>query len=385
MCASVEIDPAGLDDAALAELVVSLQAEADRLEAARLQVFGEWDARAGWAIDGAPGGAGWLAARGSLARGTASALLRDARKLRTMDLTAAALAEGRLAPAKARLLAQAVTPRTREAFVGDQQVLLDSLVPLTVDQAADALRFWERNVDQDGPDPDDRDTNAVWLSKSFAGRFQMKADLDCEAGTELYNQLSARVEEIRRERRAEGVDLTGAGPGLRAEALMDLLRRSTAAPDTAPAARPLLWVFSSAETLSSGKGTAEVAGGGTIPAGTAQRLACDCDWAEIRVEGGHINLGRTRRRASPTQRRLLWLRDDGCAFPGCGRPPGWCEAHHLVFWDHGGPTDLDNLCLLCSHHHHLCHEGRWRAAREEGQLVFRRPDGSRLEPPLVAA
>jgi hypothetical protein len=142
---------------------------------------------------------------------------------------------------------------------------------------------------------------------------------------------------------------------------------------------------SRSEPLRTGKGTAEVAGGGTISARTAQRLACDCDWAQIRVEGGQINLGRTRRRVSPTQRRLLWLRDDGCVFPGCDRPPGWCEAHHLVFWDHGGPTDMDNLCLLCSYHHHLCHEGRWRAQREEGRLVFRRPDGTRLEPPLVAA
>ena len=196
MCESWEVDPAGLDDGALAELVLTLQAEADRLEAARLKVFGEWDTRAVWALDGACNGAGWLAARGSLARGSVNTLLRDARKLRTMDLTAGALAEGRLAPAKARLLARAVTPRTREAFVRDEQALLDSLAPLTVDQAADALRFWARSVDTDGPDPDDRDTNAVWLSQSFRGRWQMKADLDCEWGTVLYNLLSDGVEEL---------------------------------------------------------------------------------------------------------------------------------------------------------------------------------------------
>ena len=101
---------------------------------------------------------------------------------------------------------------------------------------------------------------------------------------------------------------------------------------------------------------------------------------------GQINLGRTQRSAGATQRRLLWLRDGGCRFPGCDRPPGWCQAHHIWWWELGGPTDLDNLCLLCSHHHHLCHEGGFRVTRpDDGELVFRRPDGSLLASPLVTA
>jgi len=120
---------------------------------------------------------------------------------------------------------------------------------------------------------------------------------------------------------------------------------------------------------------------------TAQRLACDCDIAKLLMDptGNEINLDRAQRRVSSTQRRLLWLRDGGCMFPGCGRPPGWCEAHHIVFWESGGLTNLDNLCLLCSRHHHLCHEGGFRLERVGGELVFHRPDGSRLDPPLIAA
>ena len=101
---------------------------------------------------------------------------------------------------------------------------------------------------------------------------------------------------------------------------------------------------------------------------------------------GKINLGRAQRRANPTQRRLLWLRDRHCTFPGCDRPPGWCEAHHIRFWEHGGPTDLDNLCLLCSHHHHLCHEGGYKIQRHpNGHLAFHRPNGTPLHPPAIAA
>jgi hypothetical protein len=53
--------------------------------------------------------------------------------------------------------------------------------------------------------------------------------------------------------------------------------------------------------------------------------------------------------------------------------------------EHGGATYLANLVLLCSYHHHLCHEGGWRLTRDhDGRLVFCRPDGIRIEPPLIA-
>ena len=141
------------------------------------------------------------------------------------------------------------------------------------------------------------------------------------------------------------------------------------------------------EHLRTGSGACELAGGGAISAALAQRLACDADVQQVVIDAdGMINLGRTQRSAGATQRRLLWLRDGGCRFPGCDRPPGWCQAHHIWWWELGGPTDLENLCLLCSHHHHRCHEGGFRVVRsDDGELVFRRPDGSLLESPLATA
>jgi hypothetical protein len=387
MCEHLEIDPAALDDDALRALVVDLQGEADRVEALRLKVLGEWDARAVWATDGACNGASWLAAQGNVARSQASGFLHDARRLRTMVGTTTALAEGALAPAKARLLSRAINERTREAFARDEQVLIDTLSGLSVDEAAEVVRFWQKGADQDGPDPRDREANAAWLSQTLNGRWQLKTDLDLESGTILNNALSAHVERIRRERRARGEDLTGMGPQLRAEALIDLVLRSTAADDAAPAARPLVWVIAGEEQLRTGTGVCELAGGGAISALTAQRLACDCDIARVLVDpkDNRFDLSRAQRRASGTQRRLLWIRDGGCTFPGCERPPGWCEAHHIQFWEDGGPTDLANLALLCARHHHLCHEGGFRLVRVDGELVFYRPDGTELQAPPIAA
>jgi len=68
--------------------------------------------------------------------------------------------------------------------------------------------------------------------------------------------------------------------------------------------------------------------------------------------GAVLDLGRTRRIASPSQTLALYARDAGCSFPGCDRAPEWCERHHLIPWIEGGETNLNNLTLLCRYHHH---------------------------------
>ena len=122
---------------------------------------------------------------------------------------------------------------------------------------------------------------------------------------------------------------------------------------------------------------------GPVSAATARRIACDCELTRIGIDeaGVPLNLGRSSRLVSPAQRRALIARDHGCAFPGCGRPPGWTQAHHIRHWINGGTTDLANLVLLCAHHYRIttgpsAARGRKRLARWWG---LRGPDlhGSR--------
>ncbi len=70
-------------------------------------------------------------------------------------------------------------------------------------------------------------------------------------------------------------------------------------------------------------------------------------------------MGRRSRTVPPGLRTALAHRDGGCAFPGCGRPPDWCDAHHVRHWRDGGSTSRDNLALLCGQHHQAVHEGGW--------------------------
>ncbi|MBK6312672.1 MAG: HNH endonuclease [Candidatus Microthrix sp.] len=74
-------------------------------------------------------------------------------------------------------------------------------------------------------------------------------------------------------------------------------------------------------------------------------------------------MGRTLRYANRHQRRALLARDGGCIFPGCDRPASWCDAHHVDEWDNNGPTDINNLGLLCRHHHRVTHRPGWTMTR----------------------
>jgi hypothetical protein len=108
----------------------------------------------------------------------------------------------------------------------------------------------------------------------------------------------------------------------------------------------------------------------TSPA--AERLGCDAAVARLVFgpDGVPLDLGRSQRLFSPAQRRALAIRDGGCRFPGCTRPPRFTDAHHVVPWSQGGASDLDNALLLCRHHHRLVHEGGWRIASPAGSGVI---------------
>jgi hypothetical protein len=95
---------------------------------------------------------------------------------------------------------------------------------------------------------------------------------------------------------------------------------------------------------------------------TARELACDGGLRRIIVDAAGEPLweGRRERYFTPAQRRALAVRDGGCVWPRCTAPPSWCHAHHVLEWENGGPTDVDNGVLLCSFHHHLLHAGEFR-------------------------
>jgi hypothetical protein len=100
---------------------------------------------------------------------------------------------------------------------------------------------------------------------------------------------------------------------------------------------------------------------GPLSRNTSRQLACDCVLTAIVMDenGNPLNLARTARTVTAKQRKALTARDHGCAFPGCGKPAAWTEGHHIWHWGDGGPTDMNNLVLLCGFHHRLMHHSDW--------------------------
>ncbi|HVU92930.1 MAG TPA: HNH endonuclease signature motif containing protein, partial [Jatrophihabitans sp.] len=111
-----------------------------------------------------------------------------------------------------------------------------------------------------------------------------------------------------------------------------------------------------------------LASGQSISASALLHLVCDAQIVPVIFSdtGGILAYGRERRLASVGQRLALAARDGGCSFPGCDRPPAWTEAHHVREWITGGPTNLDNMTLLCGHHHRSFEKAGWHVHIQDG-------------------
>jgi len=97
----------------------------------------------------------------------------------------------------------------------------------------------------------------------------------------------------------------------------------------------------------------EITGQGPIPVTMARDLANDSLLSVLFHRAGDIraisHLGRT---INAKLRTALVYRDRCCVVPHCGVSSG-LEIDHIHDVHLGGPTELDNLALLCHHHHFL--------------------------------
>jgi hypothetical protein len=153
------------------------------------------------------------------------------------------------------------------------------------------------------------------------------------------------------------------------DSFVELIRiGATAAPDIVGAQRPAVRVLVTDHDLHRRTGHGRI-DGQTAPISitTVERQVCDRGTVPIHFDsdGQILNIGREQRLFTTRQRIGLAVRDGGCRFPGCDRPPSWCEAHHINEWakDHGR-TDIADGILLCRHHHLLLHDNHWQVTRE---------------------
>jgi hypothetical protein len=165
-----------------------------------------------------------------------------------------------------------------------------------------------------------------------------------------------------------------------ADGLVDLC--ATTGDESLPSVQ--VTVFADLESLTEDPGTtgvAELAAGPVIASETARRLSCDGMVECVITDHGRVlGIGRRSRLIPAWLRRQLFFRDGGCRFPGCPERH-FVHGHHRKHRADLGPTDLENLILLCGYHHRFVHEHGWRIEIDpEGRPVFIRPDGTVYPP-----
>ena len=414
----VGADPSALPDAALGERIADLEELVRRAQAAQAAAIRLFDARDGADGDGAASTASWLRDRLNAADRDARRAVGLARSLDRFPLLTAALHAGETTTAHARTLAAQTRHLDRGTVAGGEAFLVDLARRLDPVRFATAVRCWVAVV---APAEFERDTqrryDSRWLSVSatYGGMTSIAGMLDPEGGALVRDALAALVASNARDdvrsrdqQRADAlVDLVelarshqllpvsgGHRPEILVHVSADQLRAAgtgaTAGPDAGPA------VGASVATATAGIGAAAGAAARAGAAGTgppvlgdgsplvpaaAERLACDATFRRLVLDARDVPvaLGRATRLVPPALRKQLALRDGGCRYPGCPRGAAFCDAHHVVHWRHGGPTDLDNLVLLCRYHHHLVHDrGHALALRPDGDVAATRPDGRRL-------
>ncbi|CAN5835289.1 hypothetical protein BH24ACT15_BH24ACT15_21820 [soil metagenome] len=155
--------------------------------------------------------------------------------------------------------------------------------------------------------------------------------------------------------------------------LIDLALRYTENLPTSHGTRPQMTVTVSADTLIRKADRAGRGQFGTwLSADTIRRLACDARLARAVVSATSqvLDLGRQTRTWTAAQHRAAVISFGGCAFPvidgqPCGRPPGWCDLHHVEYWRKSGPTDQANGVLLCRRHHTAVHHNGWQMTYDQ--------------------
>ncbi|HUF33402.1 MAG TPA: DUF222 domain-containing protein [Acidimicrobiales bacterium] len=362
-----------VDIPASGEAIAEVCRLVDLLNAKLSDALGRFDVDAGWSPDGATSLTAWLRHHTAMSGAAASSTARTARRLRSLPLTGDAWRDGRLSGGQVQAVVANVDDATIGLLADHEAELVPVLEPLDVAQTATAMRRWKERadavVDRGDPAPARR---SLRLSRTLGDRYELTGSLDAESGATIEAALRLALTDD-----AEGEERTA--PQRRADALGDICRFFLDHQQTRAGGRhrPHLNIVATLDDLD-GDGPGQVIDGPLLPAASLQRLLCDSAVHRVLMKGrtSILDYGTATRTVPANLYNALVLRDRHCRHPGCDRPPGWCEAHHVIHVNRHGPTKLTNLVLKCCRHHHLAHLPRWSETMDpDGTLTITDPHG----------
>ncbi len=316
-------------------------------------------------------------------RGDAQRLVRDelqasnreakrdvetAARLAELPATSEALESGEVPVGHARLIARV----SGESPI-DEEMLVQAAGSEPFDEFARTVKRHQQDIaDDDGQALLDRQRSkrkARIFESSESGMFVLTGEFDQVTGARIATALTAKERQLWHR---ENPDKRATPQQRMADALAELICQPTG--DGKPAGTDLL-VIADFDVLKQQLDNPRLADGSPIPIVELHRLALEANLLPSIFDTKTQNmwLGRRLRTASEAQRVALIARDQHCI--GCGANPLWCRAHHITWWSKNGPTNLDNLALVCDDCHHKIHDHGWQ--------VHKHPDTGKyqLKPP----
>lgn len=214
------------------------------------------------------------------------------------------------------------------------------------------------------PVAEDRSLNELSLWKGDDGRFAGQIDLDCATGARLLTAMDPLCRPVAaddgspdprslKKRQADALE----------QIVVEYLKRSSRPKQGGSVPNlmitmPLGALDPETSTRANDRG-ATMSWAGPISPSLAQALACDSTMSRVLLDSESVplDIGVESRLVPAGIRKAVVVRDGGCI--RCGRPPSWCDVHHIVPWSDGGETSLTNSALLCREDHTWLHQSGW--------------------------
>jgi hypothetical protein len=393
----------GLDDAALMEVQRSLAEFRRRVDAWSASVAAEIAHRSRHEL----GGSGLAQRHGArtpqlLVQRLSGATAREAHTMvrvgaligseSLLDAVGAAVADGRLTLDAADViragLASVDASVPPESVAAASEQLVRDAGALTVEKLAARARECAAELDEQhivDRERAMRDARYLRITPHSDGMTRLSGLLDPESAAIVVAAYDAAtsprrggprfVDPVSISRAERLTDDERSTEQLAVDAFVELIRiGSTAAPEIVGARRPAVRIVVTDRDRARRAGHGRIEGQTTpISITTIERQLCDRGTVPIHfdTDGQILNVGREQRLFTTRQRIGLAARDGGCRFPGCDRPPSWCEAHHINEWHRDtGRTDIADGILLCRHHHLLIHDNDWDVTRERADYYL---------------
>ncbi|HEX2850055.1 MAG TPA: DUF222 domain-containing protein [Acidimicrobiales bacterium] len=356
-----DVDVAALADGEVGDAIVELARLRARLEAVEASLAASFDARRAYAPSGAKTARAWIAAETREPASEVGARVWLGRKLRDLPaLVGEAWRAGRIGEAHARRLAGAVNDRTAALFARDVELLVEQAERLRWFEFHQAIEYWFRLADGEGAGerrgaPQPAQGAPVRIDRRPVVRVD---DLGSAVGHDRGQRAGPPRAPAVRRRPGQGPRRAGsrpAGPRLartpeqrRADALVEMARRSRSLPEGIAAARPLFTVLVGEDTF---RRTCELSGGQILSPELLAPWLCDCVFERIVFGAPDRVLSVSRQRSFPDAvRRAIEVRDRRCHHHTCDTPADRCQIDHIRPWSDGGSTCVDNGRPACGHH-----------------------------------